>query len=198
MGSGLLYLTGDRTSTVQVPCKSALEAQIPSYAFRHPGIKLLFILSILKAHSTVIPPRCRAKNASTVGSARSWSHLESSILLICSACKELGAEQPTYELRGNSLRVRFAALQSALVDESKAPNGQGDQKDVQKENDLETRVLALIAKNNNITMSQIADQLDVSYKTVQRFMDKLKEAGRVERKGGKRFGYWEIRSEPEK
>ena len=40
---------------------------------------------------------------------------------ICSACKELGAEQPTYELRGNSLRVRFAALQSTLVDESKAP-----------------------------------------------------------------------------
>lgn len=29
---------------------------------------------------------------------------------ICSACRELGAEQPTYELRGNSLRVRFAAL----------------------------------------------------------------------------------------
>ena len=117
--------------------------------------------------------------------------------MICSACRELGAEQPTYELRGNSLRVRFAALQSALVDESKASNGQGDQKDVQKENDLETRVLALIA-NNNITMSQIADQLEVSYKTVQHFMDKLKEAGRVERKGSKRFGYWEIRSEPEK
>ena len=112
---------------------------------------------------------------------------------ICSACRELGAEQPTYELRGNSLRVRFVALQSALIDEPKAPNGQGDQKDVQKENDLETRVLALIAKNNNITMSQIADQLGVSYKTVQRLMDKLKEAGRIERKGGKRFGYWEIR-----
>ena len=78
--------------------------------------------------------------------------------MICSACRELGAEQPTYELRGNSLRVRFAALQSALVDESKAPNGQGDQKDVQKENDLETRVLALIAKNNNITMSQIGQR----------------------------------------
>ena len=29
-------------------------------------------------------------------------------------------------------------------------------------------------------------------------MDKLKEAGCVERKGGKRFGYWEIQSEPEK
>ena len=47
-------------------------------------------------------------------------------------------------------------------------------------------------------MSQVSDRLEVSYKTVQRFMDKLKETGRVERKGGKRFGYWEIRSELEK
>ena len=142
--------------------------------------------------------RWRCNYHPTQLSTREQNFCLSSILLICSACRELGEEQPTYELRGNSLRVRFAALQSALVDESKAPNGQGDQKDVQKENDLETRVLALIANNNNITMSQIADQLDVSYKTVQRFMDKLKKAGRVERKGGKRFGYWEIRSEPEK
>ncbi|MCR5089856.1 MAG: HTH domain-containing protein [Oscillospiraceae bacterium] len=112
---------------------------------------------------------------------------------ICSACRELGAEQPTYELRGNSLRVRFAALQSAFIADSKAPNGQGDQKDGQKENELETRVPALIAKNNNITMSRIAVRLEVSYKTVQRFMDKLKGAGRIECKGGKRFGYWEIR-----
>lgn len=41
-------------------------------------------------------------------------------------------------------------------------------------------------------MSQVADQLEVSYKTVQRFMDKMKQAGRVERIGGKRYGYREI------
>ena len=41
-------------------------------------------------------------------------------------------------------------------------------------------------------MSQIADQLEVSYKTVQRFMDKMKQTGHIERVGGKRCGYWEI------
>ena len=111
---------------------------------------------------------------------------------ICDACRELGAEMPVYELRGNGLRVRFAALQSAVIEQSKAPNGQGDQKNVQKENDLEDRVLTLIEANKNITMSQIADQLEVSYKTVQRFMDKMKQTGRIERIAGKRYGYWEI------
>ena len=34
---------------------------------------------------------------------------------ICDACKELGADLPLYELRGNGLRVHFKALQNALV-----------------------------------------------------------------------------------
>ena len=111
---------------------------------------------------------------------------------ICDACRELGAGLPVYELRGNGLRVRFAALQSAVIEDFKAPNGQSDQKNVQKENNLENRVIALIEANKDITMSQIADQLEVSYKTVQRFMDKMKQTGHIERVGGKRCGYWEI------
>jgi len=111
---------------------------------------------------------------------------------ICDACRDLGAELPVYELHGNGLRVRFAALQSAVIEQSKAPNGQGDQKNVQKENDIENRVLALIEANKSITMSQVADQLEVSYKTVQRFMDKMKQTGCIERIGCKRYGYWEI------
>lgn len=111
---------------------------------------------------------------------------------ICDACRDLGAQLPVYELRGNGLRIHFAALQSAVIEQSKAPNGQGDQKNVQRENDLEIRVLALIEANKNITMSQVADRLEVSYKTAQRFMDKMKQTGRNERIGGKRYGYWEI------
>lgn len=88
---------------------------------------------------------------------------------------------------GNGLRVHFAALQSAFIEDSKAPNGQSGQKNDQKENNLENRVIALIEANKDITMSKIADQLEVSYKTVQLFMDKMKQRGRI-----KRYGYWEI------
>jgi len=124
--------------------------------------------------------------------------LESSILLICSACKELGAEQPTYELRGNSLRVRFAALQSALVDESKAPKRQSPAQNDALDDALAHRLLDELREDPSISQSVLSDKLGLSRRALQRKMDVLKSAGRIERKGGKRFGYWEIRSEPEK
>jgi len=43
---------------------------------------------------------------------------------ICDACKELGAEQPQYELRGNGLRIHFSALREALIEDFKAPKRQ--------------------------------------------------------------------------
>mgnify|MGYP002856485440 CR=1 FL=1 len=120
---------------------------------------------------------------------------------ICSACRELGAEQPTYELRGNSLRVRFAALKSALVDESKASNGQDDSdyvpknvpKDVSKLTEKEAKILELIADDRMITTYRMAFVLNTSRKTVQRTIDKLKAAGLITRVGSSRNGYWEIR-----
>ena len=40
---------------------------------------------------------------------------------ICDSCRAIGAEVPTFELRGNGMRVHFAALQSALIKDSKVP-----------------------------------------------------------------------------
>ena len=51
-------------------------------------------------------------------------HWGCGIQKICDACKELGSDLPMYELRGNGLRVHFKALQSALIENSKAPKHQ--------------------------------------------------------------------------
>ncbi len=42
------------------------------------------------------------------------------VLEICNACTDLGAAKPRYELLGTGLRVHFAALKSALLDENEA------------------------------------------------------------------------------
>ena len=53
-------------------------------------------------------------------------HWGRGIQKICDACKELGAELPRYELIGRGLRVHFKALESALIDNPKAPKDQSD------------------------------------------------------------------------
>ena len=57
---------------------------------------------------------------------------------------------------------------------------------------LEAKIFSILKSNNKITQKKIASDLGVSIVSVKRIMKKLVENGIIERKGGKRFGYWEI------
>ena len=107
---------------------------------------------------------------------------------ICDACRELGTELPVYELRGNGLRVRFTALQSALVEQGKEPMPQSDKQD----GALARKILDVLTEDPTISQISLSEKLGLARRSVQRKMDELKNAGRIERIGGKRYGYWEI------
>lgn len=57
------------------------------------------------------------------GYIESWGR---GIQKICDACKNLGSDLPEYIVHGDNIMVKFAALQSAKVTESKAPNRHDD------------------------------------------------------------------------
>lgn len=84
--------------------------------------------------------------------------------------------------------VHFMAMESALVDESIVPKNH----DVGKDVGLSDRILELIMDNPEISMSSIAKMMNISSRTVEREIKKLRETGRIERIGGRRFGRWEI------
>ena len=110
---------------------------------------------------------------------------------ICEACKELGAEIPVYELLGNTLRVHFKALPEALID-SDSPKRQNDVLDGVLNDALADKIVKELIKNPKISQKELAEILNVPYRSLQRKMDYLKEIKQIERKGGKRFGYWKI------
>ena len=112
---------------------------------------------------------------------------------ICDECTALGAGLPKYEIIGNGLRVYFPALKSALIDQPKAPNRQGVGKDVGLEVGLAEKIIDLILEDPEIKMSEMAEKLEVTTRTIEREMKKLRESGRVIRVGGKRYGHWEVR-----
>lgn len=86
----------------------------------------------------------------------------------------------------------FPALKSALIDQPKAPNRHDVGKDVGLEVGLAEKI-DLILKDSEIKMSEMAEKLEVTTRTVEREMKKLRESGRVVRVGGKRYGHWEVR-----
>lgn len=53
-------------------------------------------------------------------------------------------------------------------------------------------ILKIIMKNPKVTQISIANQLEISEKTVKRNISKLKEKGIVERIGADKNGYWKI------
>ncbi len=64
--------------------------------------------------------------------------------------------------------------------------------DVRKENNLDSTIIQLLKGQPNILISSVAEQLGVSYKTVQRAITHLKSGGHIQRVGGRKNGYWAV------
>ena len=96
----------------------------------------------------------------------------------------MGAEPPRYELLGHGLRVFLKALPSTFIDHLKVPKDQPDT--------LADSIIVLIKGNPRIIQSELADATKVSVPSIKRTMKILSNNGRIVRKGGKRYGYWEI------
>ena len=56
----------------------------------------------------------------------------------------------------------------------------------------ELKVIQLILHNPNITTKEIAETLGISTRQCERIIAKLKQSGKLLRKGSARTGYWEI------
>ena len=80
--------------------------------------------------------------------------------------------------------MKFTALQSSKALNSKASKPHDEA--------LEKRVLAILKENPQIKQADLVSALDSSRTMIQRIMKALSDSGRIERKGGKRYGYWEI------
>ena len=112
---------------------------------------------------------------------------------ICDECTALGAELPKYEIIGTGLRVYFPALKSALIDQPKAPKHQNKYKHGALDDAMVLRIIDILKEQPDISQNALGESLGVTRRVVQKYTNALKEAGRIERVGGKRFGHWEIR-----
>jgi len=89
-----------------------------------------------------------------------------------------------YSIVGDDITIKLSAVSTNRI--SNRTN------DVLKGNAMNIRVLEIIEEQKDISLSEIADCLCVSYTTIQRAVTSLKRAGIVERIGGRRYGHWNV------
>ena len=54
------------------------------------------------------------------------------------------------------------------------------------------KIIELIQSDNTITVLRISEILEVPKRTIEREMKKLRDGKRITRKGGNRYGHWEV------
>ena len=107
----------------------------------------------------------------------------------------LGAELPRYEILGTGIRVYFPALRSALLGQPKVPKGHSAKTDGTLDDTMVFKIIDVISSKPDITLDQLSEEVGIPRRTLLRYMCTLKEDGRIERVGGKRYGHWEIRDD---
>ncbi|MCR5683940.1 MAG: HTH domain-containing protein [Lachnospiraceae bacterium] len=60
------------------------------------------------------------------------------------------------------------------------------------DSDARIAVLKLISENNKASATQLAKDMSVTQRTVERYLKELREEGRLIRHGSARGGHWEI------
>jgi len=90
----------------------------------------------------------------------------------------------------NELRNRNLLVESIQSDISLSPKGQNDTLNLSLE---EFAIVKHLRENKFVKQSELALLINKSDRTVKRIMDSLKEKNVIERKNGKRNGYWEVK-----
>ena len=120
------------------------------------------------------------------GYIESWGR---GIQLIKDSCRKLGTPEPEYTVIGDALRIKFTALESAKITEQLQPN----QQNKTSVESLEDKILNELRINASFDQKTIAEKLQIPISSLQRAFDKLRKEKRIIRRGGKRYGYWEIK-----
>ena len=152
---------------------------------------------VMRGHSK-IRNKLIANIFGQMGLVEAWG---SGIRRIISAAGEYGLPIPTVEVFDDMFRVNlYRSVQDNVKGgENSGVKGGADFGDkvrirekAQKLTDTQEKILDCIAEDKYISVKKIAERIDISRRTVENNIKKMKESDIVVRHGSPKNGYWEI------
>ena len=75
------------------------------------------------------------------------------------------------------------------------PKSHGAKTDGTLDDTMALKIIEKIRSMPDITLYQLSEEVGIARRTLVRYMSVLKETGRIEWVGGKRYGHWEVRDD---
>lgn len=117
------------------------------------------------------------------GYIESWGR---GIQKIFEVCNEYGALQPEYVVHSEDIMLKLAAVsisdKHVLKPDSKAENTA-----------LKMKIVEYLKNQPTATQKELQEAFNETRTHIQKTVKELVGEGKIERKGGKRFGYWEVK-----
>jgi len=120
------------------------------------------------------------------GFIESWGR---GIEKICDSLKADNLPLPEYTVHPGDIMIKFTGPEDRIV---RVNNKVNDRVNVHV-NDRESALLNYLAQDPGYTVTQLAEMMNVSRKTIAGYLKALKEKGAIERIGTTRTGYWKIK-----
>ena len=117
------------------------------------------------------------------GYIESWGR---GIQKIFEVCNEYGTLQPEYVVHSEDIMIKLAAVS--------IPDKQFSKLDSKaEETALKIKIVEYLQNQPEATQKELQEAFNETRTHIQKNVKELVNEGKIERKGGKRFGYWEIK-----
>ncbi len=117
------------------------------------------------------------------GYIESWGR---GIQKIFEVCNEYGALQPEYVVHSEDIMIKLAAVSISDKQFSK-PDFKAE------DTALKTKIVKYLQNQPAATQKELQEAFNETRTHIQKIVKELVGEGKIERKGGKRFGYWEVK-----
>lgn len=120
------------------------------------------------------------------GYIESWGR---GIQKIVDVCKEYGTSEPEYIVHSEDIMIKLSAVK--IIDQSVSKlASKADRSALNSA--LKVKVLKLLEITPTLTQKELQEMLNETRSHIQIAMKDLVSEGVIERKGGKKSGFWEI------
>ncbi len=139
--------------------------------------------TLLKKHRSLPHNPDIANTFFRAGFIESWGR---GIEKICTLCKEYGIPSPEYTVHSNDIMMLFRTGELVKeADKEAEPIHEPIHEPINE-------VLAVIRDYPSLSKEKIAEKIGMSRATVTRALAKLVEAGKIQRIGSNKTGYWKV------